>query len=38
MTAGDGDGCDCGFYAENINPISLDTFEETTRLSRISRS
>jgi iron complex outermembrane receptor protein len=30
VTAGDGDGCNCGFYAENIDPISLDTFEETT--------
>jgi iron complex outermembrane recepter protein len=30
VTAGDGDGCDCGFYAENINPIPLDTYEETT--------
>ena len=30
VTAGDGDGCNCGFYAGNINPISLDTFEETT--------
>jgi iron complex outermembrane receptor protein len=30
VTAGDGDGCNCGFYALNINPISLDNFQETT--------